>query len=287
MGGHKAVMKKNIRIAVLLTCFNRKKQTLSGLDALSKQENLENVSLQVFLVDDGCTDGTGDAVKNEYPDINILHGDGTLYWNGGMRLAFGEAMKKGFDFYLFLNDDTILFPDALYTLMQSESYVIESLKRPALIAGNITDPQTSQLTYGGRISRGWKQPLYYDFVYHSKVPVPCDTANANCLLIPEEFSRKLGNLDPVFKHGKGDYDYGLRVKNAGYPVFVANAIVGNCSKNDPEDLMALKKKDFIQRWKYLTSPKQYPLIEWFIYTKRHAGIFWFIHWLRPYRHLFL
>ena len=203
-----------------------------------------------------------------------------------MRVAFSEAMKRGFDAYLLLNDDTRLLPDAIGIMLRSENYAIKVTGSPALIVGSVVDPTTGQLTYGGRVSRGWRQPLYYDFVPHQAAPVVCDTANANCLLIPSEIAIKIGNLDPVFAHGKADFDYGLRVGRAGYSVLVANAIVGDCSQNQPENKLRFKKMTLVQRWRYLMSPKQYPLFEWLVYTKRHAGPFWIIHWLRPYRRLF-
>ena len=36
-----------------------------------------------------------------------------------MRVAFAEAMRSGFDYYLWLNDDTGLYPKALYTLLEA------------------------------------------------------------------------------------------------------------------------------------------------------------------------
>ena len=60
-----------ISIAVILTCFNRKKKTvqcLRHLFAAANQYNTghtgrEEVHLSIFLTDDGCTDGTADAVR--------------------------------------------------------------------------------------------------------------------------------------------------------------------------------------------------------------------------------
>jgi hypothetical protein len=36
----------------------------------------------------------------------VLGGDGSLFWNGGMRLAYADAMRSDFDYYLWLNGDT-------------------------------------------------------------------------------------------------------------------------------------------------------------------------------------
>ena len=96
------------KVAVLLTCHNRVEKTLKCLSKLFGQQVDESVKVTVYLVDDGSTDGTGIAVKDRYPDINVIYGDGSLFWNGGMHQAFAEALKVGFDYYLWLNDDTNL-----------------------------------------------------------------------------------------------------------------------------------------------------------------------------------
>ncbi len=63
-------------IAVLLTCHNRRAETLRCLEALLAQD--AGASLRVFLVDDGSTDGTGEAVRVSFPQVNVVQGDGSL-----------------------------------------------------------------------------------------------------------------------------------------------------------------------------------------------------------------
>ena len=95
-----------MKISVLLTCHNRKEKTLICLRKLFEQD-VRNVEFDVFLVDDGCTDGTAEAVREEFPKIHIIQGDGSLFWNRGMCLAWEEARKNGaHDAVLWLNDDT-------------------------------------------------------------------------------------------------------------------------------------------------------------------------------------
>ena len=101
------------RTAVLITCHNRKPKTLACLTALFNQEPSPDVTIDVYLVDDGSTDGTTEEVHQTYPQVKILQGDGSLFWNGGMRKAFAEALKQDYDYYLWLNDDTVLYPEAM------------------------------------------------------------------------------------------------------------------------------------------------------------------------------
>src|SRR5208282_764977 len=90
------------RIAALMTSFNRRDSTLRSLTALVRQQGAADFALHVFLVVDGSTDGTADAVQSAFPEVRVLQGDGSLYWNGGMRMAYAAAMQESFDAYLFL-----------------------------------------------------------------------------------------------------------------------------------------------------------------------------------------
>ena len=103
-------------IAALMTCHNRKKKTLRCLTALQEgwEKTGERPSVSVFLTDDGCTDGTSDAIRAQsfhFP-VHILPGSGDLFWNGGMINSWKAALAEGgFDGYLWLNDDTYALPE--------------------------------------------------------------------------------------------------------------------------------------------------------------------------------
>jgi len=270
-----------ITIAVLLTCFNRREKTLECLRVLYAQDVPKWVELTVFLVDDGCTDGTGDAVREAFPSVVVLKGTGSLFWCGGMRLAFGEAMKEGFTYYLWLNDDTYLFPDAVGRLLEANAGLEAEERDRAIIAGSTCDPVSGRWTYGGLERFTVWHPLNFREVIPSDIPKRCTTANGNCVLIPAAVAREVGNICPEYWHTLADVDYGLRAGRLGFSVWIAPGYVGVCA-NDHPPRSAFRQFSLRERWEKMVGPTGHPPHAWAAYCKRHAGPLWVLFWCRPY-----
>jgi GT2 family glycosyltransferase len=278
-----------LRLAVLITCHNRRLKTLACLEALMHQQlGLPNVKIQVYLVDDGSTDSTGAAVQAAYPGIKVLLGDGNLFWNGGMRLAFAEAIKSNYDYYLWLNDDTLLYPNALETLLTIGDRLARQGHRRAIIVGATQDPVTGELTYGGMEKTGRWHPLKFRPVQPGEAEKPCLTMNGNCVLISREVVQAVGNLDPAFTHSTGDMDYGLRNQQQAGSVWLAPGYLGTCEYN-PLRQGAWENPNLTvwERWEKINQPRGLPLKEWKTFSYRHAGWLWAFYWLLPYTRLML
>jgi GT2 family glycosyltransferase len=268
-------------IAVLITCHNRREKTLACLDAFSVSQTLSDVSFQVYLVDDGSNDGTGAAVTAQFPAVKIIVGDGSLFWNGGMRVAFSAALQERFDYYLWLNDDTILYPTALSNLIKLATLEARKLSNPAVIVGTTQSEPGGSATYGGlRKISAWR-PLTHAIVL-DVTPTSCDTMNGNCVLIPSEVANKVGNLDSAFVHAMGDIDYGLRVSHAGFPIIVLPEFVGVCAHNPIDNTFMDMRLSLSERWKKIISLKGLPPNQWYILTRRHAGLLWLFLFVWPY-----
>ena len=274
---------ENLSLAVLMTCHNRVTNTLDCLAALKNQKPF-GASLDLFLVDDGSEDGTAQAVAGIYHDATIIQGDGSLYWCGGMRVAFAQAMQKGYDFYLWLNDDTYLDEDALLRIFKTYADASSQLGDSLIIVGSTRDRESGTMTYGG-----WRQRAgRLGSISWEKLPpqmkhwIPCDTMNGNCVFIPRAVVKKNGNLDVKFTQSMGDLDYGLRAREAGCQVVIAPGYYGVCEENDGAGLWTDYRLPLFVRWKKLLGPKGLPVKEWLFFSRRHKGRFWLLVWLSPY-----
>jgi GT2 family glycosyltransferase len=261
-----------LSIAVLLTCFNRREKTLSCLRRLAAQDLPAGHRLEIFLVDDGCTDGTGEAVRAEFPHVRVIQGTGSLYWAGGMRLAWAEAAKTQPDYFLLLNDDTEIVPEAIATLLA----ITGPPEARVIAVAPIADPASGKIIYGAYRHGSPDNQFSADPI------TQCGTFNANCTLIPKAVFEEIGALDKIFTHGLADLDYGLRAFERGIQITQAGGTLGFCSPNNPSNTWRDSSLPRMKRLRMSQSPLGSPVNEWFVYCRRHLGNKWLICFISPY-----
>jgi GT2 family glycosyltransferase len=257
-------MNLNKTIAVLITCHNRKEKTIQCLKALYSQKDLgESYSMEVFLVDDGCTDGTTEAIMLDFPQVTIIQGNGNLFWNRGMHLAWETASNfKDFNYYLWLNDDTFLYEFALLSILDAAN----KTKDQSAICGSTFSMENQKISYGGNsandgllIPNGNLQEAF--------------SFNGNVVLIPKFVFSKVGNLDKSFPHAIGDFDYALRIRRAKLKSFIVGEYVGTCEGSEKLPVWCSPIAPLKKRISSLYSPlgNSHPYY-YFIFELRHYGI---------------
>jgi len=270
------------RMAVLLCCFNRRDKTLEALEDVTAQAGLDGVELDLFVLDDGSSDGTGAALRTRFPDATLLQGDGNLFWNGGMRRAWAAALPGDYDFYLWLNDDTRLFPHTLRRLLDTHAHCAQAHGHCSIVVGATVD-EAGRTSYGGERRAGVLRPLTLRLLEPSDAAQACDTFNGNCVLVPRGGAATLGNLDAGFVHAMGDTDYGLRARRAGIAMWLMPGYAGRCD-NDNADAGSYHDRSLplATRVRKMMGPKGLPWRPWLLMCRRHAGPLWPLYWAWPY-----
>jgi len=256
-------------IAIIMACHNRKNLTIKCLDILYKQNGINiNFNIDVFLLDDASADGTSEEIRAQFPDVIVLDGDGSLFWNRGMHTAWKAAVEfeKKFDCYLWLNDDTFLFEDGIELMLKTA----EMTSFNSIICGSICSPtDNTKLTYGGcSIISSKSIPNIPSGKYEI-----ADTINGNCVLIPHEVYLKVGNLDWTYRHAIGDNEYSLRAKRKQILSYSTGHFVGACTNKDGLPKWCLPEISLKERFKNLYSPlgSAEPII-FFKYNIKYFGI---------------
>lgn len=245
-----------MKIAALLTCFNRREKTIHCL------RSLFNIlpECNVYLVDDQSTDGTKETVNKEFPQVHIIMGTGNLFWSKGMYTAWKEAIKGNYDYYLWLNDDIELYPFFFKELMECNQWGGGN----CIISGLIENFDHTRILYGG--SNSQKR-----LIAASDIPQSIHFMNGNVVLIPSSVVSTIGIIDSKYHHDLGDVDYGLTAIEHGIKVLsTRKAVAAGYSNN----FCRVRKwgTTLKERLKKLNSPLGSPPSINFYYRKKHFGI---------------
>lgn len=259
-----------MKVTIILTCFNRKEKTVQCIKSL--MSNLgSSKSVSFVVVDDNSTDGTAQEINKMPYDITILHGDGNLFWAGGMRKGIDYYLKNNFgsdrDFVLLVNDD-----------VDFKNGIIDNMIK------YIPDNQT--VVVGATCNKNGEQSYGMQKSYSNMFSARCDdisindtaninsgdTFNANCVLIPDTVIRKVGNFDVHYKHSLADWDYGFAIKRAGYKIIEYPHFVGECENNTLSGTWKDCSLSRRERLKRKESIKGSPFSQWFYYLKKNYNI---------------
>ena len=273
------------KVAVLLTCHNRKEKTLACLTSFYACTLPSDFQFEIFLVDDGSNDGTYDEVASLFPEVQLVLGSGNLFWAGGMRLAWDTASQKGgYSAFLLLNDDVILDRNCLMVLIETHLNTIKNAT-PGIYVGATASAVTGKISYSGY------KVIRNDFltksiqIIPSEQPVPCDYANANILFISNYAIEKIGKLDTTYTHGLADYDYTLSAAKNKIPLMLAPGVLGFC-EDDHGNNWKTGNVSIKKRIEFLKSPKGLAYSEYLYYLRKHFPLtipYYFIMiWLKTF-----
>jgi len=230
-----------MRVSVLITVFNRKEKTKLCLESLQStvQPYLkEDIDLEVFLTDDGSTDGTQEMLAAEewsFP-IHVLQGNGSLFWNGGMINSWKAALAKGgFDGYLWLNNDTVVLPEFWKDLLAADNYRVEHFNKTGIYVGSTKDSVSGTFTYGGFVYTN-KLTLKDRFIMPDGTHFQeCEAAHGNITYVSSGVVDRMGIFCEKYHHGGADHDYTYLAHKAGFPVLVLPHYSGVCDNDHPQD----------------------------------------------------
>jgi GT2 family glycosyltransferase len=220
------------RYQIVIPVFNRLELTRQCLASLTCQSYKD---FAVFLVDDGSTDGTEEAVIREFSsklDIEILKGDGNLWWAGGIKMGVERALQKSRDgdYIVTLNNDVIVMENFL----SQATSVIERYPR-AMIGGLSVDSQDRKTV----TTTGWRMvcwplalthrvwwPSALDDLDTEPPVVEVDFLPGTATFVPVPVVRRLGTVDArALPHYHADSEYSYRLKRNGVPVLISKELI--------------------------------------------------------------
>jgi len=204
---------KNPRLAIICPIYNAKKYIPDFLESFKKQ-TFSNFKL--FIIDDGSVDGSSALIKEIFPNVVIIQGDGNYWWTKSINKGIKDALVFNPNYFLLINVDLIVEENYLETLLKyipNDNTIIGSAQY------DINNRKLISL--GG--NRNWltaKDIQNIDIYPNSdKILLPVSHFCGRGLLIPAVLIRTLGLFDEKrFPHYAADDVYTFVAAKKGVKV---------------------------------------------------------------------
>lgn len=226
-----AVMPGAVTIGVVMPVHNRRETTLRALRSLFCADATD-ITLHVVVVDDGSSDGTAEAIRRDFPDVELVAGDGTLFYAGGTNAGLRRVLAAGDDYALLANDDVVFNRRLLVELLECARTRRRTVVGALLLQwdsgqGVFQVGQTWDTWYGG-----WRIPSRWTAFSVPREPWEVESLAGNCVLVPLEAVRAVGPLDDRrFPHHWADAEFSARLRRAGWRLIVAPRARVFCQPN--------------------------------------------------------
>jgi len=138
-------------VYIVILNTNRRDDTLACLESLSKSTYK---NLKTIVLDNSSTDGSVEAIRPAFPDVQIINLAENLGYAGNNNVGIEEAMKQGADWVLVLNEDTTLDSNCMTELIKvGESDPKIGIVGPMVYHHN--EPTVIQ-SAGGMLGKYWQ-----------------------------------------------------------------------------------------------------------------------------------
>lgn len=208
-----------IRVEIVAPVHNRKALTLLCLQSLLRI-NSNGLDVGIVIVDDGSTDGTSDAIREQFPDVDIVNGDGELWFTEGTNVGVRRALERDPKYILLMNDDQVFDEDFLVTLVETAERNPRSVVGSLLLLWDMPHKVFQIAPVWSTWHGGWRHWQSQTVWTVPEKPWKVDLIVGNCLLIPAEAMRECGLMNSKRYPNFGDAEYTPRLRKAGWKLII-------------------------------------------------------------------
>lgn len=224
---------------------------------LQSIRNSEYRKVKTIIVDDGSTDGSSEYIKTNYPEINIIKGNGNLWWTGAMEkgVEYISSVCGRDDYLLTINNDCMFdnkYISSLVSFMKNNSNSIVGSLVLDKLSGNIVD---------AGVLINWDKALFEPIkINNDSRLVGCvnvDTLSTKGSMYPVKIFQEIGNFDrDNFPHYLSDYEFSCRARKFGYKLILNyDSVVINDSLRTGKEIINNQPIRMVELKNYLFSKK--------------------------------
>ena len=219
-------------LSVIIVSYNTRQMTLDCLQAL--YADLGSSSAEVWVVDNASTDGSADAIRAAFPQVNLIQNPRNAGFGAANNLALRQAAGE---FLLLLNSDAFLHPGAVAALRDHlQTHPRAGVAGPRLL--NVDGSLQPSCYRFPSPPRAWLENLWISSLlpHHPVVgdfrrwahdaERSVDWVIGACLLVRRQAWEAAGEFDESFFMYQEETDWQRRVRGAGWDIgFTPSALV--------------------------------------------------------------
>lgn len=221
-----------LKIVIITPVHNRREETLRCLGSLARCK-LEGLDLHIIVIDDGSTDQTARAIREKFPAVQIVNGDGTLWYTAGTNRGIAAALEHDPDYVLAINNDSIFDENCITALVTCAEENPHSIVGALLL--NWEQPhKVFQVSPRWELRRGGFRHWRHQTVWTVPAkPWEVEIIVGNCVLYPVAAIREAGFMDEIRLPQYGDAEYTPRMKRLGWRLLIEPGARVFCKPNAP------------------------------------------------------
>lgn len=211
-----------INLSIIIVSWNTRDYLVRSLESVFESPGRE--SWEVIVVDNGSEDGSGEAVKEQFPSARLIANRSNLGFAKATNQGMAQASGK---YFLLLNPDTRVKPGAIERLvafmeghpdagvsggqlLNEDGSKQNSIANFPSLATELLNKSLLRRLFPGRFPG--KGVAY-------SAPIEVDSVIGACMAVRAEAFRQVGRLDEDYFLFFEETDWCYRMKNAGWKVF--------------------------------------------------------------------
>jgi GT2 family glycosyltransferase len=205
-------------VVIIILNWNGLADTLACLGSL---RHLDYPSYEILVVDNGSADGSAAAIREAYPQVQVIETGENLGYVGGNNLGLEYACTRNAAYALLLNNDTEVSADFLSKMVE----LAEADFKIGVVGPTIyyAEPDDMIWSAGGKLD--WRSGLtlldgmdQIDRGQYGEAPRLVDFVTGCALLVKIPVVKEVGKLDSRFFAYFEENEWCVRVTQAGYKI---------------------------------------------------------------------
>jgi GT2 family glycosyltransferase len=207
------------RVEIVAPVHNRREITLQCLRSIARLE-ADGLEIHTIIVDDGSTDGTAKAIETEFPSVEVVKGDGNLWFTEGTNVGVRAALKHNPDYVLMINDDQVFDSKCVKLMVETAEKYPRSIVGSLLLLWDVPHKLFQVAPVWETLKGGWQLWDNQTVWTIPKKPWKVEIIVGNCVLVPVAAIREAGLMNSKRYPNFGDAEYTPRLRKKGWLLLI-------------------------------------------------------------------